>query len=57
MEETTWPLLKVILGEMSVEVLKSATVASFKIRQAGFKFEYPLLVEAFRALLPDRKIQ
>jgi uncharacterized protein (TIGR01777 family) len=50
-------LLKVILGEMSVEVLKSATVASFKIRQAGFKFEYPLLVEAFRALLPDRKIQ
>ncbi|MFN4975746.1 MAG: TIGR01777 family oxidoreductase [Bacteroidota bacterium] len=50
-------VLKALLGEMSVEVLKSATVASHKIRQAGFKFEYPSLVEAFRELLPDRKIQ
>ena len=33
-------LLQLILGEMSVEVLKSATVKSSKIGQAGFHFKF-----------------
>lgn len=48
-------LLQLILGEMSIEVLKSATVASFKIRQAGFYFEYPALTDALREILPKDK--
>lgn len=34
-------MLKLMLGEMSVEILKSATVSSRKIQQAGFQFLYP----------------
>jgi uncharacterized protein (TIGR01777 family) len=34
-------ILKIVLGEMSVEVLKSATVNDDKIRNTGFKFIYP----------------
>ena len=33
--------LKLALGEMSIEVLKSATVNNEKIRKAGFTFLYP----------------
>jgi uncharacterized protein len=34
-------LLRSILGEMSIEVLKSATVSSGKIIDAGFTFQFP----------------
>ena len=34
-------MLKLLLGEMSIEVLKSATVSSARIRGTGFGFTYP----------------
>jgi NAD dependent epimerase/dehydratase family enzyme len=43
-------LLRWILGEMSVEVLKSATVSCEKIRQSGFTFLYPSITAAIRQL-------
>jgi len=42
--------LKLALGEMSVEILKSATVSSLKIQQAGFNFIYPNINSAIRNL-------
>jgi uncharacterized protein (TIGR01777 family) len=39
--------LKIILGEMSIEVLKSATVSSQKIQSTGFGFSYPTIEAAF----------
>ena len=39
-------LLKIMLGEMSIEVLKSSTVSSNKIQQAGFQFMFPEIQEA-----------
>ncbi|MGL6266991.1 MAG: TIGR01777 family oxidoreductase [Chitinophagaceae bacterium] len=43
-------ILKLALGEMSVEILKSATVSSLKIQQAGFNFIYPNISSAIRNL-------
>lgn len=39
-------MLKLILGEMSIEVLKSATVSNEKILKAGFNFQFPGIAEA-----------
>lgn len=43
-------LLKMILGEMSIEVLKSATVSSRKIEEQGFRFEYATIQQALMHL-------
>lgn len=42
--------LKIALGEMSVEVLKSATVSSQKIENAGFTFQHPTIEGAVKHL-------
>ncbi|TDH23352.1 TIGR01777 family protein [Segetibacter sp. 3557_3] len=42
--------LRMLLGGMSVEVLKSATVSAEKIRVAGFHFLYPSIDAALDAL-------
>lgn len=44
-------ILKAILGEMSVEVLKSAQVNSGKIQQSGFHFRFPDIDSAIKDLL------
>jgi len=44
-------ILKIMLGEMSVEVLKSAKVSASKIIAAGFKFDYASMDEALDDLL------
>ena len=44
-------LLKILLGEMSTEVLKSCTVSADKIVGAGFVFDHPDIASAVRAIL------
>ena len=44
-------LLKILLGEMSTEVLKSCTVSARKITDAGFTFTHPEITEAVRYIL------
>jgi uncharacterized protein (TIGR01777 family) len=39
-------ILKIMVGELSVEVLKSATVSAIKVRQTGFQFLYPSIQSA-----------
>lgn len=43
-------VLKIALGGMSIEALKSTTVSCEKIQQAGFKFLYPTVKKAFESL-------
>lgn len=47
-------LLKLILGELSVEVLKSTTVCDDKARFAGFSFLYPTVESALKDLCAPR---
>lgn len=44
--------LQLILGEMSIEVLKSTTVSADKIRNSGFNFLYPTIDAAVNELIP-----
>ena len=43
--------LKIMLGEMSVEVLKSCTVSAQKTLATGFSFRYPEISGAVKAIL------
>jgi uncharacterized protein len=43
-------VLKVVLGEMSIEVLKSTTVSSEKIQKEGFQFSFPTIQDAIKNL-------
>lgn len=43
-------ILKIVLGKMSIEVLKSTTASCNKIKNAGFHFLYPTLDAALTAL-------
>ncbi|UYQ93323.1 TIGR01777 family oxidoreductase [Chitinophaga horti] len=47
--------LKIALGEMSVEVLKSVKASSEKIQQTGFQFSYPEIDKAMEQLLSVSK--
>lgn len=44
-------ILKIMMGERSIEVLKSTTVSAKKILDAGFFFQYPTIDDAFQELL------
>jgi len=46
-------LLKIILGEMSIEVLKNFNVSAEKIQKAGFIFQYPVIENAIQNLISD----
>lgn len=43
-------VLKTVLGEMSIEVLKSTTVSSEKVQKEGFQFLYPAISDAVASL-------
>ena len=47
--------LRLALGEMSIEVLKSATVCCDKIRKAGFNFVFPSIESALNELAPVKR--
>jgi hypothetical protein len=43
-------ILKIMLGELSIEVLKSANVSSRKVQLTGFDFTYPTVEDAIAQL-------
>ena len=45
--------LKIMMGERSIEVLKSTTVSSGKIEQAGFEFQFPKIEQAIQNLIME----
>lgn len=48
-------VLRIVMGEMSVEVLKSCTVSAEKLKHAGFTFQYPGIDAALQALVDKKK--
>jgi uncharacterized protein (TIGR01777 family) len=44
-------LLRILMGEMSIEVLKSVRVSAQKLQQEGFQYSYPDISSALSALL------
>ncbi len=48
-------LLQIMLGELSIEVLKSCTVSAAKIEAVGFKFEFPVIETAVKAILAQKE--
>lgn len=48
-------LLKMVLGEMSGEILKSCTASAEKTLSTGFTFNYPGIDEAVKAILARNK--
>lgn len=46
-------MLQLMLGEMSIEVLKSSFVSSKKIEDEGFEFKYPLLETCISDLMKE----
>ncbi|RYZ33042.1 MAG: TIGR01777 family protein [Sphingobacteriales bacterium] len=47
-------VLKMMLGERSVEILKSTTVSSAKIKDLGFSFIYPSIESAIQQLVKEQ---
>ena len=45
-------ILKIMLGELSIEVLKSANVSANKTQEAGFDFKFPTIESALSDLSP-----
>ena len=44
-------VLKMVLGEMSVEILKSCTVSADKIMQNGYRHQYDTIEKAVKEIL------
>lgn len=49
-------ILKIMVGEMSIEVLKSTTASAAKIHETGFHFLYPDIEPAVEVLLSKKVI-
>jgi uncharacterized protein len=50
-------LLKILLGEMSIEILKSNFVSASKIKATGFQFLYPGIESALTNLVGNVKVK